>query len=78
MFMLSKGLGLMFAAHIWAKSVVLEFPESQHLGTSYLGRWQMLLAELLMLLHLKDDLLSMTFYPSSPSQESKKEIKMKS
>lgn len=69
----------MYAALIWAKSGVLGFPQSQHLGTSYPGRWQMLLSQLIMLLRLKDDLLSMTFHPnSSSSQDSEKKGKMKS
>lgn len=39
----------------------------------------MLFSELIMLLHLKDNLLSMTFYPnSSSSQESEKKRQMKS
>lgn len=39
----------------------------------------MLFSELIMLLHLKDDFLSMTFYPnSSSSQESEKKREMKS
>ena len=76
--MFSKEFKLMYAALIRAKSGVLGSPESQHLGTSYPGRWQMLLSELITLLHLKDDLPSMTFYPNSSSSQSKKKGKMKS
>lgn len=69
---LSKESKLMHAALIWAKSGVLGFPEFQHqgashLGTSYLGGWQMLLPERVMLLHLNDGLLSVNSFPSSSS-----------
>lgn len=60
----------MCSPHCWGKSGVLGFPESQHLGTAWPSTT---------LLHLKDDPLSMTFYPdSSSSQESEKKGKMKS
>jgi len=44
-FMFSKEFRLMYAALIWAKSGILGFTESQHLGTLYPGRWQVLLSE---------------------------------